>query len=362
MSQKTQLARFTRWQEWVPRTFALIWPLSLYFAVAYNIPAGAFALTFMVFTVFACSQAAFAYLLNDWGDRALDRRQFKANAFNGLSPLESTLALTLLVVIALIAGIPLLPRTGFALLWLTWLVAAVSLYIEPLRLKGRGAAGLVVSAVAQGFLPVLMGFAIFQVAGGMDMWILALGFMLHVLAREFGHQRDRRTRNIATKVGTFATGLANSQIDRLYSVFLFVDKLAIGAISIVAAHAISRLLLPVTFYLALAPIVLFSILYFSLLKGALASMEGEQVEDPYFTLNHPASVLLHQYHLDFILPAILGLTAMLLSPFYTLFLGLFIAGRVLLVGFELQFPAYSLSWARQVIRRRSEQDRREAGD
>lgn len=341
MDTVSQIARFIRWRDWGPGKLTVLWSLCFYIAVAYEIPFGRFALTFLVFMIFAGTQSALGYVLNDWGDRALDRRQFKYNGFNGMSNLECILTLTLVLVTALVSGLPLALRPGFTLLWITWVAITAAYSLEPLRLKTRGLAGLLVSFVAQWFLPVLLTFAAFEVAGGSDMWIIAIALTISGAALEVGHQRWDRERDAITRAETFAVTLSNEKVSRFYALMLLLDKIAIGMIIAVIVSTLLTLGQPWLFELAIGIILLYAGLVIATLKNAVRAMQGGELDDPYYGPRAVAPTpaqFLHQTLLNFFVPVILGVALTLQAPLYAIMLGLFLVWRVVLGGADWLWP------------------------
>jgi|GEM_PF-1627038 len=351
MSTAAQIARFIRWKEWAPPTFNLVWVLGLYIAVAYDLPVDRFALTFVVFFIFAFTQAALAYLVNDWGDRRIDRRQFKSNAFNGLSPLESALALTLVVIVAFIAGTPLIYHTGFAVLWVTWAVIMAAYSLPPLRLKTRGVVGIAACITAQWFLPVLLAFSAFDVAGGADMWILAVAFSLHGISLLIRHQRKNHLRQVHARANTLGATLSTEQLTRLYGLSLLVDKIAVGVLVVTAALALRSMDLLAARLLAACLAAAYAFSLFKTFGPAIMALRAGDVIDPHRRGAGTMPRLAHRRLLDLILPLALGLGAALRLPLYGLFLCMYILGSVIWLGVEWSLPGSMQTLAEVFIRR-----------
>ena len=335
MDTAKQIATFIRWREWGPGKLTLLWVVCVYLGITYEISFDDFASTFVIFFCFAIAQAALGYVLNDWGDRDLDRRQFKRNAFNGKTRLESILALLLILIMAMVSGAPLLLRRGFGLLWATWAVTAAIYSLYPLRLKTRGLVGLVVVAVAQWMLPVMIAFAAFEVAGGADMWVLALGLTFSGMVWELGHQRFNRDRNRMTRTGTFAADLEQDKLNRTYALALVGDKLAVMVVAMVFLLALgiswSNWVLGIGLVLACAYLFFLGFA----LRDLWNSYRQGGCDDPYYGggHSHQASFqALNNVLLTFILPGALGGVATLRSPLYALVLGFYLVWRIGVVG------------------------------
>ncbi|HEX7976303.1 MAG TPA: UbiA family prenyltransferase [Anaerolineales bacterium] len=345
MDTAGQIIRFIRWKDWGPGKLTILWSICLYIAVAYNLPFEQFALTFVVFMIFAASQSALGYVLNNWGDRELDRKQFKSNPFNGRSRLEAVLSLTLVIVTAFVTGLPLALRPGFSILWLAWVVATVSYSIEPARLKTKGVAGLAVSFVAQWLLPVLISFAAFVVADGWDMWLLALALMVTGATLEIAHQRYDRERDRLARAETFAAGLSDAKIDRIYAIVLVLDKFAIGLVIAIDIWALR--LIQTDWAWALAAILgsAYLVLFALTLVGTFRSLSKAEIVDPYYgprlAIPSPAQ-LMHETLLNFGAPLVMGIAATIRSPLYAIVLGLFLIWRVVLGGADWRWPLRAL--------------------
>jgi 4-hydroxybenzoate polyprenyltransferase len=332
MDTVKQIAQFVRWRDWGPGKLTLFWGLSLYIGVVYEFPFDGFLMTFVAFLIFAATQSTLGYVLNDWSDRELDRRQFKRNSFNGKSQLESILALTLVMVTAFIAGLPLALRPGFGLLWFAWAATAASYSLEPLRLKTRGLVGLLVSVVAQWFLPALMTFAAFQVVGGLDMWLLVAAFTINGTTQEVARQRAERARTLHTRTGTFAASLSAEKVNLIYAVALLFDKMAIGTVIAVVVANLSSLGPSWSLHLAVLVAGIYTALFLATLGRTFNNLRGAELEDPYY--QHPAArwsvaQLLHGQVHTFVLPILLAITATTRTPIYGVMLGLFFGWMVM---------------------------------
>lgn len=345
MDTAEQIIRFIRWKDWGPGKLTILWSVCLYIAVAYRLPFEQFGLTFLVFMIFAASQSALGYVLNNWGDRDLDRKQFKNNPFNGRSRLEAILSLTLIIVIAFVTGFPLVLRPGFGILWFAWVLAAASYSLEPVRLKTKGVAGLTVSFVAQWLLPVLISFAAFDVADNADMWLLAFALMITGATLEIAHQRYDRERDLLARADTFAAGLSDTRLDRIYAIVLILDKLAIGLVIAIDVWALR--LLQTDWATALAAILgaAYLVLFVLTLPGTIRSLRPGKLVDPYYGPRQviPSSAqLMHETLLNFGAPLIMGIAATIRSPLYAIVLGLFLIWRVVLGRADWRWPLRAL--------------------
>jgi 4-hydroxybenzoate polyprenyltransferase len=338
-----QIAQFIRWRDWGPGKLTILWSLCFYIALAYAKPFNEFALTFLVFMIFAAAHSALGYVMNNWGDRELDRKQFKPNPFNGRTQLESTLALTMMLLMAFVTGLPLALRPGFGLLWFAWVASAAAYSIEPFRLKTRGAVGLAVSFVAQWFLPVLLTFSAFDVSGW-DMWVLALALSISGATLEIAHQRYDRERDRITRATTFAAVIDERRLNRIYTIAVVLDKLAIGSVITIAIIALLRAEIEWGRALAVGLGIAYLALLMVTLKDSLDALAGRGVDDPYYgmRIGPSPSQMLHETLLNFALPVCLGVAVTVMNPLYGILLALFLLWRLALGGADLRAPLLAI--------------------
>lgn len=342
LSTITQIARFIRWHDWGSAKITLVWSLSLYITVAYELAFEKYALSLIVFLIFIFNQFTLSFVLNNWGDRELDRRELKNNPFKGTTPLESVLILTLLAIIAFVSGLPLILLNGFALLWIGWLASAASYSLKPLRLKTKGFGGVIASVAAYWFLPVLITFSAFEVAGSMDMWLLAMAYTIIGITAEIGHQRYDRTRDRLANVATLASQLSEQSVDRLYAVLLFLEQLAVGLIAFVVLQELragqDRWSIVFAILIACSYLILFSIS----IGKTVATLRKPPSEWPYYSRSQATQGLLFEIYLNLVLPICLGALAVLRSPLFAFILGLYLVFRVVVGGtrrkFEMRSP------------------------
>lgn len=328
----SQIARFIRWQDWGTVKLTLVWSLSLYIAVAYELAFEKYALSLIVFLIFVFNQFTLSFVLNNWGDRDLDRKEFKNNPFKGRTPLESVLILTLLAIIAFVSGLPLILLNGFALLWIGWLTSAAAYALNPLRLKTKGLGGVIAAVAAYWFLPVLITFSAFEVAGSLDMWLFALAYSIIGVTGEIGQQRFDRARDRLANVSTFASQLSAQAVDRLYAALLFLEQLAVGVIVFVVVQELrvaqDRWSTAFAFLISCSYLVLLSLS----IGRTIASLRKQPSEWPYYSRSQATKSLLFEILLNLGLPICLGVMAALRSPLYAFILGLYLVFRVVTGG------------------------------
>jgi 4-hydroxybenzoate polyprenyltransferase len=162
--------RLSRWHDWC--TSKLTYTGA---AIALLAPQESSVVVLLAVVGTIAAWAAFGYGINEVADRQCDQQAGKSNRAAGLS--RATWSLFLLLTAGSSLGLTLLWRADAAApaLVLAGLVLSAGYSLPPLRLKERGAMGLVAAAVAQWGLPVLAVSAI-QPWGSLrpGPWCLAL--------------------------------------------------------------------------------------------------------------------------------------------------------------------------------------------
>jgi protein O-GlcNAc transferase len=148
-----------RWNEWYDSKIAFLLVCIYYAALSQPGPSGRLQAEMVLLLATLCIYAAFGHLVNDFSDREADRVAGKRNALATLSEQKARV----LVFVAAGTGIVLAPpywQQPGVIVTLIAAYALAALYsLPPLRLKERGAAGLVAAAAAQRTLPCLVVFS-----------------------------------------------------------------------------------------------------------------------------------------------------------------------------------------------------------
>lgn len=314
-----KLLRFVRWREWGPDKIAFFFTFFFYAALSGRLPAPRFLREFLAGTVFISSLAVFGYLANDLGDRESDRAGGKTNSLRGLGPGPVALVFAGILAVMALAGLPFLGQGWFVPLWAAQLAAAAAYSLPPLRLKGRGAWGLLANVAAQFVLPVLLVFAALGHRAWPGMVALAAASAVRGLATEFGHQLHHLAADRAAGIGTLSVRLGESASGRVYRIALIFDRLAVGVIAAVLVAGIPPAGVP-----RLGPVppaLPLAVLYLVLL------LRAGGLDDPYyFRGRRPPSNLLH------------AVFPQLATPFY---LAVVLALRG---GWYLPLPVIFLAW------------------
>jgi len=266
----------------------------------------------LLFLIFSLTGTAYGYLINDLADVELDRRAGKPNVFHGLRRGRAIGVTAIAFGVMVVCGLPFAARPDFLPLWIAWALTATFYSLPPVRLKERGAVGLVATILAQQPLPAALAFA---ALGYLCTWG-ALVFIAYITLRgissDVGHQMRDRARDEVAGATTFAVRHGHTAIARLYGLSLEVETLLLGAVLIVllvdappfvlGAWAVSPVWPLLIAYLALLP--------FTLGRAWMRLNRGEWI-DPYDeSPEGPPRDLLHLIHHPFptvLLPLYLAL-------------------------------------------------------
>ena len=337
--------RMVRWQDWAPGKIPILCMVGCYLGLAYHHFSLAFLVDLLIFAfLFASSHSAYGYLINDLGDRELDRQHGKQNAFLEFGLRPGLAMLAALLVVMVLSGLHFAAHPGFLPLWVLWWFAATVYSLPPFRLKERGAAGLVFSFAAQWATPVLLTFAALEPTAGAERWLFALAVTVGGATLEIAHQRFDRARDLSTQSGTLGSRMTAAHLDQLLAVALLLDKAALGVILLTITLTLSPITLGAW---RLSPGLPLIGIYAALLGAALYEMRQaaslDDRADPYYSARRGAAKLLHETLPNLIAPTYLMLLAALYQPFNgLLLLAAFLFWRLVLGEADWQWPLHAI--------------------
>lgn len=166
--------------------------------------------------------AGFGYALNDWGDRKHDAAGFRPNSFasvRGVAVAGLAAAFALLATLPWVVVLPWPPHGGALLAVEALLLAAYAL--PPLRLKTRGAAGVVADAAYAHAVPALLAALTFAALPGSGevpvTWLVcaALWQFAQGLRNIVAHQVRDHAADAAAAAGTLAVRLGPTRAGAL---------------------------------------------------------------------------------------------------------------------------------------------------
>jgi 4-hydroxybenzoate polyprenyltransferase len=321
--------RYLRWSDWALSRIPLLCMVGSYLALVHGRQSMKSLADFLLFTfVFASSNSAFGFLINDLGDRELDRRHAKRNTFLEIGTTKAGYLLAAVIALMVLSGLPFLGRPYFASLWALWWLAAIAYSLPPLRLKERGAVGIAATSVAGWTLPVAIAFAALEAGTAWELWMFLLATTVSGATLELAHQRHDLPNDANTKTGTLAVNLGQRKIDKIYLWALWADRIAVGIVLFMVIFRSQDFELKVN-----GPAVLAASLIF-IYVAALLNMSGRLIKgdevDPYYGQRTTSDRILHDIMPNFLIPAFLLTQLTLQSPIWSTALLVFLFWRLLL--------------------------------
>jgi len=329
LSRFGDFKRYVRWPDWALSRIPMLCVVGSYLALVHGHMSGKSLRDFLVFTfVFASANSAFGFLINDLGDRELDRRHGKRNTFLELGTTKALGLIAGVIALMVLSGLPFLDRPRFASLWALWGLTAIAYSLPPFRLKERGAAGIAVSSVAQWTLPVLIAFAALHTGTARELWMFLLATTISGGTLELAHQRHDLPNDAITQTPTLAVNLGQKKIDRIYPWALWADRIAVGVVLIVVVLQSQSFELNVNGPAVLAGSLIF-IYIAALLNLSVHLAKGHEI-DPYYGPKTMSNRILHDMMPNLLIPAFLLAQLALQSPIWSTALLVFLIWRLLL--------------------------------
>lgn len=310
-----RLIHFIAWRSWGLIRYNSVWQnvsALFYVGLARQWSGLDYIRDVLLFLILSLTGTAYGYLINDFADVELDARAGKPNVFHRMHRGRAVGVVAVACGAMLVCGLPFVRRPGFLPLWIVWALTATFYSLPPMRLKERGAVGLVATILAQQPLPAALAFAAF---GYLRTWG-ALVFIAYITLRgissDVGHQMRDRARDKAAGATTFAVRRGHAVIARLYGLSLELETLLLGAVLVVLLvdtppFALGSWLISPVWPLLIAYLAL---LPFTLGRAWTRLKRGERL-DPYDELPEgPPRDLLHLIHHPFptvLLPLYLAL-------------------------------------------------------
>lgn len=258
--------------------------------------------------------ACLGYYLNNLADAAQDRLVGKPNASWTLAPAQRRRLLAALVALSVGEMAALSWMGGTGLIWILYvahLVASVCYSVAPMRLKARGAWGVVTAVLAQ-YVCAICFVIVYYEFPPVHAAALVVCFFLSGLCIEVGHQRWDRERDRAAGCATFAVRASRHRVDALYRRLLAADRLCLWAVTgTYGLLFVTRVADRLGAVLFLFPIVFLgktSIKFRRLLRSE------PSFPDPYYRSQGNIADTYHTYYPNFLLPLTLCLAVAVLRP------------------------------------------------
>ena len=338
-----EIGKFVRWKDWGPGKIPIFCIGLFYAGLANRDVSLGFFFDFFVFIVFIMLQAALGYAVNDWGDREIDKLHGKENGFNGLGKGNGIVSLLALFILSCASVIPFISRPMVLFLWLALVFCLVAYSLKPLRLKEHGIWGIGAATIAQWPIPIMLTFAVSGRFGGWDVIAFVVAITIGGATLELAHQRYDRERDLSTQTNTLASRMKKEKIDKMFLVFVFSEKIALGFVISVITFGVGNILIKGREMALLLPLL---IIYVFLLVGSiyetLKALKHGEILDPYYSSRRSISKLLHETLMNLVVPLYLMLIAAIQMPLNGLILLSFVIWRVLLGGADWRWPFRTL--------------------
>jgi len=309
MLRAARFLEFIRWKDWALGKISILCTICFYISLVYRKFSVSYIEDFFIFIVFVSSLAVYGYLINDLGDRKLDRLHGKRNSFENLNVWAIALVFLAILCVMILSAMAFVRRRWFLPLWVIQIFASTSYSIPPFRFKERGTIGLIAPVVAQYPLPVALLFAALGSFGSWDMLLLLICVTINEAALEIGHQKYDFARDSQTETTTFAVRRGYNFTARMYGRFLELDKLSTGVLIAVMVVKIPWVALPLI-HLNITPVlplaVIYLVLYFQTMRKALLRPNKSWVIDPYYSGKRDVSNIIHSLLPTFAIPLYLA--------------------------------------------------------
>ena len=129
-----------------------------YAALSQPGPSGGLQAEMALLLAALCVYAAFGHLVNDFSDREADRVAGKRNVLATLSERKARTLVLAAAAVGIALALPYWQQPGVIVSLISAYALAAFYSLPPLRLKERGAAGLIAATAAQRTLPCLVVF------------------------------------------------------------------------------------------------------------------------------------------------------------------------------------------------------------
>ena len=258
--------------------------------------------------------AGLGYYLNNLADAAQDRLAGKLNASWTLTPAQRWWLLAALIALSIGEMAALSWMGGPSLIWILYVAhlgASVCYSVAPVRLKARGAWGVVTAVLAQ-YVWAIWFVSVYYEFPPVHAAALIVWFFLSGLCIEVGHQRWDRERDRATGCATFAVRTSRRRVDALYRRLLAADRFCQWAVTatyclLFIGHVADRL----GAVLFLLPIVFLSK---TSIKFRRLLRSEPSFPDPYYRSQGNIADTYHTYYPNFVLPLTLCCGVAVLRP------------------------------------------------
>lgn len=221
------IRQYLGWRHWSVLTHnSVIENIFLLFFIALRdrLFTTAFIVDLTVFLLFSIFSTTYGYLINDMGDRELDKLQGKNNTFENDSYIRAICIVLLFLILSIVFGFRFIGNLLFIPLWIFWGLAATFYSLPPVRLKERGKVGLIVVVLAQRVLPTLLIFSAFKHYAWGDLIVFTAYIFFRGLSSDLNHQLSDYQNDFLTNTDTFAVEAGKIKAQKIFRYSLEMEK------------------------------------------------------------------------------------------------------------------------------------------
>ncbi len=181
--------------------------------------------SFFIFLLFSSFCTTYGYLINDLGDKELDKLHGKNNTFQNDSNFKSIVIVLFFLLLSIVFSFPFISSPAFLFFFITWFCIASAYSIKPFRLKERGKTGLIFVVIAQRVLPVLIVFSAFNHLNFLDCSVLTMYIFFRGLSSDVNHQLEDYQKDARTDTSTYAVQAGLEKTQKIFRFSLELEKI-----------------------------------------------------------------------------------------------------------------------------------------
>jgi 4-hydroxybenzoate polyprenyltransferase len=195
----------------------------------------------LIFLLFSCFCTSYGYLINDLGDKELDKLHAKDNTFKDDSVTKASLIILFFLLLSVILSLRFIKNPLFFPFWLCWLGFSTAYSIRPFRLKERRKVGLIVVVIAQRVLPLLVLYTAFNHYIWVDWIVFTVYVFFRGLSSDLNHQLEDYHHDFMTETSTYAVDAGLQRAQKLFRASLESEKVLLFLCLLLIYHELPRI-------------------------------------------------------------------------------------------------------------------------
>lgn len=279
MTKLETIKQNLRLDHWVQGKITLFCMTMFYLILKHSLYSMYTISQFVNFLIFIVLVSIYGYLINDFFDLEIDRKQGKQNAIDKIGKARGGLIISLIFFVSLLLALNFVVKDYFLYLLVVIYFLATFYSAPPIRFKEKGITGLFIAFLTQYPIPVMMIFSVFDSFGGLDMWGFVIFTTVSGATIEIGHQLSDLKRDITTETKTFAVKHGYNKMDRLYQTFLLLNLVSMFGILIIMYFELRLIDIYGQINVMLPPLLTYIILSLIVIRKFM--QDKEQLVDPY---------------------------------------------------------------------------------